>query len=244
MIITWQFCVGFVVGCVVVHLLWYSLVAPWLRQRRARARRKEQNTSNSVVRGREAKHGKSWLRHLVEADEDYQKARSFAKGFKPKEGEDYTWSYEYAESSYARLMEAMNALDAKADSIVNHTSVLSAFAVVAFAYEALAVDWALGIAIGPTFVCAIAAICKAALARRPAAIPHPPSVKNALRFVRAHGCDSKARFIPQFHVAAQALRVVTDEKGALVRSASHFVVWSVVLLAVPLFVALLLRVAC
>lgn len=187
---------------------------------------------------------KSWLRAIVEADEDCRKARRFAGRFKPKEGEDYTWSYEYAEGAYSRLADTMDALDAKADSIVNYVGAFSGFAVIALAYEAVTVDWTLGIAVFPTFICAVVAIAMAAKARRPAAIPQPPSVEDALRFVHVHGSESKARFIPQFHVATQAMRVVASAKGALVRSASHFFVWSVVLLVVPLFAALLLRLDC
>ncbi|MCK4324211.1 MAG: hypothetical protein KAW89_06745 [Armatimonadetes bacterium] len=166
-------------------------------------------------------------------DLEYKRAQGFNKYFTPREEMKYDWLYDYARSEYERLAQTSEYLDAKAGTLIHYVSAFSGAAAVAFAYQALATDWSLGLCVLPSFFLAILAVRHGAIARRPISQPFPPALRVAIQCTHSHKKPT-AKFATEFELATQGLIVITSQKAGHVAWATGLFLASFILLLLPL----------
>jgi hypothetical protein len=192
----------------------------------------------------------NWLRvvdvraeaELEQVRREQEKAEEFAKNIEAESGIDYGWACQYAKDDYERIYEATKELDAKADSVIQYVSVLSALVTGALIYgskvsasmsEPAWVSAILVIAAAPFFAFSVSAICIAIDARKPKLHPHPPKPEDAVRYADYHGSNAETLFIGQYASAAAGLKVVAAEKGDKVQRAYRQFARAVIALSLP-----------
>lgn len=169
-----------------------------------------------------------------EKDNTYQEAQKLVKDFKARDGVDYAWVAEYARHEYDRFFQTADTLDAKADSIVSHLGVLSAFLTLAAGWgvQAHIGSWLLLSAL-PAFVAALLAMATALKARSPIDQPFPPSIEGALKYAEWDAGNGEMSFIPQIAAAAVGMKAVVRRKAQLVHAASVWFARAILLLLLP-----------
>ena len=184
---------------------------------------------------------RDWLNRrigvTIHGDPDYQKAHEFKDTFSPKEGVDYDWIEDYARLVYDRFDKAEQTLDAKAESIIKFlgggTGLLTFGAIVNIQKLGLPVAVALGISL----LLAVVAIAIAAWVRLPRQTFLPPSVGWALAYANFYQDAARSKFLAQWHVACEGMRLAVDVKARTVKIAMRWTLGALLALALSFAVA-------
>lgn len=174
----------------------------------------------------------------IHDDPAYQKAHEFKDTYSPKEGVNYDWIQDYARLIYDRFNQADELLDAKAESIIKllggGTGLLTLGAILNLSKLGLPA----GIGLGISLLLALVAIAIAAWARVPRQTFLPPSVAWALKYADSYGDAAPSKFLAQWHLACEGIRLAVRVKARGVKVATGFAFAALVALTLSFFIAL------
>jgi hypothetical protein len=176
----------------------------------------------------------------IQFDPEYQKAHAFKNSFRPtKSPEEYRWVAEYAKFVLGQFQSAERTLDEKAESVMKlfggGTGLLTLGAIVNLPKISVPTMVVLGIAL----ILALFAMLAAAWVRAPRQSYLPPSVAWALAYAEKYEAASESRFIAQWHLACEGLRLTLRLKVKGVKIATWFGYWSIVAVALSLCSAII-----
>lgn len=186
----------------------------------------------------------SWLIRFIPppnkvfTEEEYRRAYEFKDNFVPKGDRDYDWVADYARFTYDQFQNADDTLDKKAESMMRllggGSGLLSLGAIVNLSKIGFATSVTLSIAL----FLALCAVAAAAWVRVPRNTTLPPSIAWALEYVGAYDKQSRDRFLAQWHLSCEGMRLSLRAKAWGVTVATWLGVASVVAVALSFFVAL------
>jgi hypothetical protein len=188
---------------------------------------------------------RGWLREAVEADPRYEKAKQFWTGFRPKDGADYGWVFDYSMEEARRLKGVLGELDEKADAVVRYAGALTSIVSLGFTFSIRnGVAWPALCSV-PAIACMVVALAKAIGVRAPDDIPFPPTPADAIHYAELNKDPASARgdFSALLHWHRTRLWLAVNLKGTRVRAATVWLVWGIALLLLPLLVTTLVRLA-
>jgi hypothetical protein len=182
-----------------------------------------------------------WLPRLgkIHLDLEYQKAHDFKNLFHPKNGVDYEWVTGYARQIYDQFDQADQVLDAKAESIIKvlggGSGLLTLGAILNLPKLPTGVLWCLAVAL----VLALLGIFFAAWVRMPRQAFLPPSIAWALAYSDHYGKDAENKFLAQWHLACEGMRLAVRNKARGVTLATWFASAALAAVSLAFFVAIL-----
>jgi hypothetical protein len=181
---------------------------------------------------------KRWLRRpKVYEEADYQSAFEYNYKFEPRDGADYKWVATYAEFNFRQLLSANEALDSKAESLITvfagGSGLISIGAAPKLSEVSIWVASLWGLALFLALMCVIVAY----FIRFPKETFLPPSVAWALEYVRSYDLHSETRFLAQWHLACEGIRLSNARKSRTLKMAMNFGVWAVITLGLSFGVA-------
>jgi hypothetical protein len=158
--------------------------------------------------------------HLVvppphEKSKDYEAAIAWLHRFKPSGDEGYDKALAYAWKKYDEICSASEALDRKANNLVQSTGVVTGL--LGFGITSLQlshIGWTI-----PTFVLGVASIILAAVACSPSASPTSASVADLLDDI-TEGHKTDAWIAASLHCAIRGRDVTNNWKAARIRWAT------------------------
>ena len=166
----------------------------------------------------------------------YQDAYEFKNDFNPETNADYKWVASYADFNFRQLLSANESLDAKAESLITvfagGSGLISIGAVPRLSAVSIWVSSLWGLAL----VLAVACVVLAYFIRFPKETFMPPSIAWALEYVRSYGSEAEAKFLAQWHLACEGIRLSNARKSRSLKTAMNCGVWAVVTLGLS-FVA-------
>lgn len=170
-------------------------------------------------------------------------AELFDNTFEPQEGVDYGWVVKYSREQYDDAKKVSEALDAKATGIITYLSSSTGLLTVGsiFAISTDKVPAAVILCALPAMVCSCIALVLALYARRPLLVFPPSDVPNVVSIANHYKSakNSEAAFLSHWHRLTVLMRPLLAIKGWNLKWATNMVVWTVCLLILPLFAALL-----
>ncbi len=147
---------------------------------------------------------------------------------------DYEWVRGHAKENYERLHKAFNDLDNKADAIIKYlgggTTVISIAALFNVTPESVYLLYLLA----PAVLTSVVSICLAMRARQPTAIPHPPTVEVATKYIAFFNSKSEAAFLGLWHCCGEGMEVKIKEKSQYVTWSGYALMATLFMLFVPL----------
>jgi hypothetical protein len=165
-----------------------------------------------------------WFRRIVDryaqgkvhTDTAYREAHEFKNQYNPKEDVDYEWVSSYAKFVFEQFERADETLDAKAENIIRilggGTGLLTLGAIANVAkinvWTAACLVLALALALIAIFV--------ASWARIPRETYLPPSICWALIYADHYGSLAESKFLAQWHLTCEGLRLTIRNKARLV----------------------------
>jgi len=169
---------------------------------------------------------------------DYRKAYQFKRNFQPQDGVEYGWIKQYAEFIYSRLEQASETLDSKAESMIRifagGSGLVSLGAILNLSDISVEVAICWLIALG----LALVSIYSAARVRFPRQTYLPPSLYWAIQYAEHHKSTAEDRFLAQWHLACEGLRLNNRWKASGLKVSVVFGVAAIVCLALSFCVAL------
>lgn len=189
---------------------------------------------------------KRWLFEMsrpdrIFTDPEYAKAYEYKNQFQPKDDADYGWVSTYAVFIYNQLQAIETSLDSKAESIIKlmggASGLLSIGAIINMDKLA-ALNGPTRFWIAISLIIALFSVGLAIWARVPRNTVLPPSIAWALEYVEGYESQSESRFLAQWHLACEGIRLSNRAKSICVRVASWMGLVSVLLLAISFFVAM------
>ena len=169
-------------------------------------------------------------------------AVEFKDSFRVRREVEYGWVVDHAKAQFKTATDAVAATESKAASIITYlgsgTGALAVVSTAATATEKIdpaIMAWGL-----PAFLCSVASIALAVLARRPTYLPSAPSTAKAIE--SAHHYDTQpqaeAGMVAQWHLATVQTLCAVDKKSGLILLSSKVFVGSLFLLILPLVVSI------
>jgi hypothetical protein len=176
----------------------------------------------------------------IQFDPEYQKAHALKNTYRPtKSSDQYGWVADYAKYVLGEFRSAERTLDEKAESVMklfgSGTGLLTFGAFINLPKFSLLTTILLGVAL----LLALAAIFAAAWVRVPRQTYLPPSVASALAYVEKYEDVSETRFLAQWHLACEGLRLSLRLKSSGVRIATWLGFWSIFVVAMSLCSAIM-----
>jgi hypothetical protein len=174
-------------------------------------------------------------------DPEYANAYEYKDQFQPKDDADYGWVSTYAVFIYNQLQAIETSLDSKAESIVKlmggASGLLSIGAIINMD-KLIALNGPTRLSIAFSLIIALFSVGLAIWARVPRNTVLPPSIAWALEYVEGYESQSESRFLAQWHLACEGIRLSNRAKSICVRIASWMGLASVLLLAISFFIAM------
>lgn len=160
---------------------------------------------------------------------------------KAEKDAEYKWVSDYAKIVWDDYNKACAALDEKAESIIKYLGggtglfVLGVLSKVDASNRHIAA-WTL-----PAIACALIAMFLAMRAKKPAAYPCLPPVRQAKTYADSHKIEGTATaiFLAQWNLACEKAQFSCDRKAALVARAAYAAYSTLILLLIPLTVTLI-----
>jgi hypothetical protein len=169
---------------------------------------------------------RSWLyAPAIERDAAYQEAIAWARDFTPEaEKEWYSTALDHAHRNYTLTVDHFDAIDRKTDDLMKTAVTLTALLVGAVKALNIELTWWFSVA----FVCFLAAIVLAVMARRPTLQATPGDVREVLGFVEDFRINDRyqieALLAASFHCAVVGTQPLIRWKAQqLVRATALFV---------------------
>jgi hypothetical protein len=170
-------------------------------------------------------------------ERDYLAAMKFKTVFAPDKEQDYKWVIQHAKDLYAGMHSAFNDLDSKADAIIKYLGGGATFVTIAALLTVTPDTAPVLYFLGFAFALAIASIWFAMKARQPTAIPSPPSLEDAAKYVAFFKEHAESAYVVGiWHPCCVGLRVKNGEKASNVTRAGKFFIASLVSLLVTVLI--------
>ena len=175
--------------------------------------------------------------HYNNPEGNCQKAKSLAKEvFKPDEGTETSWVYDYAEKQYNQVAQDIKDMDCKADALVRYVGVGVALLVVVISMLASSENRYIGVAFIPTIIVSLVVIVCALRAEAPFWHAAPPNATIAMKGTKYHASEekAKARFAGKYYEATEALKLASIYKSKAVGYSVKAFGWALICLLIPL----------
>jgi hypothetical protein len=174
----------------------------------------------------------------VNSEPEYIAAYEFKNAFQPANGVDYTWVGNYADFNYRQLHATNETLDKKAEFLISLFTGGTGLLTVGAAVNLPVIPTSLRVAWALVLLFAILAIVVAGFIRLPRLVFLPPSVAWATQYVGAYDKDSHARFLAQWHLACEGIRLSNGRKARGLYIATACGIIAIVILGLSFFIAI------
>jgi hypothetical protein len=181
----------------------------------------------------------------IEESHEYQDAMEFKECIdqliEESEGVEFDWVSEYARGQFDRVTKVYDRLDDKAETIIKYigggTWIFTlAILMNSGSHTFTIITWAI-----PSFLCALASIFFASLARQPNPVYFPPDVKSAFHYAHWNKGAGKAQaaFLGSWHLACEGMFLAVMAKSRQIRYATWAFFAALLMLILPVFRAML-----
>lgn len=174
----------------------------------------------------------------VHEELDYREAYEYKNKFVPRDGQDYGWVQDYARFNFDQLLSANNTIDSKAESLLKIFAGGSGLLSIGAVLQLSKVSFAVAVFWGVSLILAVACIIIASLVRFPKDTFLPPSIAWALEYAESFDKQASERFLAQWHVACEGMRLSNARKTFGLKVAIWLGLSAIIVLALSLVAAL------